>query len=246
MGRFPPAWHNTLAQYAKHKCRSRSPSVKLPMKKLLSLSVAVGAIALLSGCGSTGFTSVRDVFFKPRVSQVQEPATIRTNTVLVTNVIEVLKTNEVSGEITRLTKINVTPEERVEFLPPRVVFVTNGWEKNEAVFGAMQAGAGFIPGWGSVIAAAIGGIGTAAAAWMSKRKTTHGLVGTIQGIDEFRRGLQGTEQGRALDAELTRLLSRAQVDWGSVELIKRMLEEHTGYTKDQGKVAELLATKSQA
>jgi len=224
--------------------------MKLKLSSVL-FGVALGAgLIAATGCNTNAGRKARDFLYTPQVAEQHVPPTMTTNLILVTNVVTATITNA-TGEVTNQETIEVTPVERIEFKPGYSITVTNGWQKNEAVFTAAETTLGFIPGWGTIAATALAGLGTAGATFLSKKKSDSkaeafrvGAVSTITGIDEFRRGLQTTEQGRALDAELTRMLERSHVDYGSLTLIKELLDEHTGYTSEQGKVAELLAPKA--
>lgn len=83
---------------------------------------------------------------------------------------------------------------------------------------------------------------TAFGLWMryQKIKATAAHVGTIQGVEEIRTGLQQTEKGRELDAKVVEALIRHQEATGSSALIQKLIEKHTGGTTSKAEIKTLL------
>lgn len=190
----------------------------------------------------TGCVGMRDKLYRPITTTIDVPQQVVTNYVTVrTNTVVVPATVDAQGNI--LTGEHTV--ERVEQLPapvpylttnpPTTLVLTNGWEKRPEVFATAEVVGSAIPGWGSLAAGLFGAAGTIGAAWLNRKQkgTEAALVGTIQGIEQIRMALQKTPEGKKLDSAFVTALERAQRDHNAFDIVQRLLEIHTGYTKDQ-------------
>lgn len=224
------------------------------MKKTLQLLVLFAIIPawliLMTGCAS-----MRDSLYRPVTSTIEVPeqvvtnyVSLRTNTVVIPAVLDSAG-NVLTGEQT---------VEQVEELPAPVPIVvtnpatrlvlTNGWERRPEVFETANIVATALPGWGTLAAGLFGAAGTIGAAWLNRKQkgTEAALVGTIQGIEEIRRALQQTPEGRKLDANFVDALQRAQRDHNALEIVQRLVELHTGYTRDQVDLGRIITPTTKA
>ncbi len=205
------------------------------MKKLTSSSLFIlGCFALgLVLMALTGCSSIRNAVLKPVIVTNEVPAIVVTNISFTTNITVIAaSTNEATGEVTPpVIRTVVTPREEVIVTPAHQTLGTN-WVKNEAVFTTVSTIGDAFPGIGQLIAGLFGATGTLLAAfWNRKSRGFQATaVANIQGIEEIRRALQLTPQGRELDKKFVEALERAQRDHNAMEITQKLIDQFTGYT----------------
>ena len=182
---------------------------------------AVLAMGLLSGC-----SSMDKLFYKQEV--VTTPgAIIRTNTITVTNVVvvEIAKTNALTGEITapKIAQI-ITPTITYDYAAP--VCVTN-LVPSQAIQGGIAAtGALPLPGAGA-IALGLGWLYSLYASIRNK-KVAAGVVMSVERAREF---LQTTPEGQALDGKVRDILKQHQESAGIATAVSGLLRDYVDPTK---------------
>lgn len=205
--------------------------------RLALASVVVGiAMLVTAGCGTL------DKAYNKEVTWTNAPVVkVVTNTVLVTNIVEqivertnvVLVTNlttgAISGYATRepvatnyltLVQTNQVP---VFFTNLVQVPVTNLVGKIEAEAGINAAGSilnMFLPGIGSIVALALGGI-YHGYRQVRNRKVNEAL---IQGVETARAVLETTPQGQEADAQLVKWLKDHQKASGVFETVSALVQ----------------------
>ena len=211
------------------------------MKALLLLP-----ILLLTACTSEvrfGFTPIRET------NHVAEATS--TNLVLVTNYVHVPEVRDTAGAVIEPAKEiqQIQPIYNVTTIPAHDQVQIVGWEKDQAKFGVGQSLLALIPDAGPAAATALGAFGTVAAAiqtWIARRNAKKadanetGLIATMKGIEEIRVALRQTEKGKELDAKIVNALKTAQDEYGAMDVVKKLIEEHTGFTTRQVDLSKLI------
>ena len=215
-----------------------------------TLLIAACCAALLTACTSEvrfGFTPIRET------NHVAEATS--TNLVLVTNYVHVPEVRDTAGAVIEPAKEiqQIQPIYNVTTVPAHDQVQIVGWQKDEAKFQTGQTLLSMIPDAGPALAALFGAGGTLAAGiqtWIARRNAKKadanekGLIGTIQGVEQIRSALQLTDKGKELDAKMLEALKKAQADYGAVEVVQKLIEQHTGYTTKQVNLAGLLDDKT--
>jgi hypothetical protein len=219
-----------------------------PILRILALLLGVLALILLPLL-LTGCAAARNALYRPITSELHVPeqvvtnyVTTRTNTVIVPAVVDAAGNVLTSAQTINQVETLPVPVPVLTTNPAAVLVVTNGWEKRPEVFETAEVVGGAIPGWGTLVAGLFGAAGTLGAAWLNRKHkgTEAALVGTIQGIEQIRRALQRTDEGRRIDEQLVAALERAQRDHNAVDIVQRLIELHTGYTREQVDLGRIL------
>jgi hypothetical protein len=205
-------------------------------------AVAFGAaLTLLVACASG--CSTLDKAYRQEVTWTNKPVVqVFTNEVVVTNVVPLVvertsvvfvtnaTTGSVSGYATRepvatnLVSAVVTNVVPVFMTNLVQVPVTNLVERPEVVAGISAAGSvlnTFMPGVGSIVALALGGL------YHGYRKVRNKKVNEalIQGVETAREVLSTTPQGQAADAQFVRWLMQNQKEAGVFTTVASLVEQ---------------------
>ena len=219
---------------------------------------AMLAVGGLSGC------STLDRAYKKEVTWTNQPVVeVVTNTVIVTNLVPqvvertsvVYVTNAASGAVsgyatrepvaTNLVAAVVTNFVPVFYTNVVQVPVTNLVAKPE-VLGAIEAAGSvtntFLPGIGSILALALGGL-YHGYRQVRNRKVNEAL---IQGVETARAVLTTTPQGQAADAQFVKLLMDHQKEAGVFTTVSGLVEQLTDNPAARLTAQEISARVQQA
>jgi hypothetical protein len=212
-------------------------------KKCVSCGVAAILVAALVAAGSLSGCSTLDRAYKQEVTWTNAPVVhVFTNTVVVTNTVPVVlertnivyvtdaTTGAVSGYLARepvatnLVAVAVTNFVPVFYTNIVQVPVTNLVAKPEAVAAIEAAGSvtnTFLPGVGSILALALGGL-YHGYQQLRNRKVNEALV---QGVETARAVLTTTPQGQAADAQFVKWLMEHQKEAGVFTTVSGLVEQ---------------------
>lgn len=198
--------------------------------------LALGAVAVLSGCSTV------DRAYEQEVSWADAPVVhVFTNTVVITNTVPVVTertnvvfvTNTLSGDVsgyavrepvaTNMVAAVVTNFVPVYYTNVVQVPVTNLVAKPEAEATISATGSvinTFMPGVGSVVALALGGL-YHGYMQLRNRKVNEALV---QGVETAREILTTTPQGEAADAQFVKWLMQHQKEAGVFATVSDLVD----------------------
>jgi len=212
-------------------------------QKAEMICVAVIGIAAVMAVGGLGGCSTLDRAYNQEVTWTNAPVVhVFTNTVVVTNTVPVVTertnivfvTNEVSGAVAGYATREAVATNMVSAVVTNVVpvFMTNlvqvpvtnlvAKPEAEAAIGAAGSVINtFAPGFGSIVALALGGL------YHGYRQARNRRVNAtlVQGVETARAVLTTTPQGKAADAQLVKWLMDHQKAAGVFATVSELVDQ---------------------